>query len=154
MIGSREWNRDEYTVSSDPARLQLDIIHAFLAQSYWAKDIPREIVARSVAGSITFGLYCRGEQIGFARIISDRATFAYVADVFVLEPHRGRGLARWMMEFILSTPELQGLRRWLLVTREAHAVYRSVGFAPVARPEGYMEISQHDFYKSKLGSES
>lgn len=154
MIAPREWNRNGYVVSSDHARLQLDVIHAFLAQAYWAKEIPRETVARSIKGSIPFGLFHGGEQIGFARVISDRATFAYVADVFVLEPHRGRGLARWMMECILSTPELQGLRRWLLVTREAHALYRSVGFSPVARPEGFMEISRHDFYRSRPASES
>ena len=154
MISPREWNRDGYLVSSDSVRLQLDVIHTFLAQSYWAKEIPREIVARSIEGSIAFGLYQGRQQIGFARVITDRATFAYIADVFVLTPHRGRGLARWMMEFILSTPELQGLRRWLLVTREAHALYRSVGFSPVARPEGFMEISHHDIYRSHPAAES
>ena len=154
MITAREWRRDEYVVSSDPARLQLDVIHAFLVRSYWAKDVPREVIARSIEGSIAFGLYRGEDQVGFARVISDQATFAYVADVFVLPPQRRQGLARWMMECILATPELQGLRRWLLVTRDAHALYRSVGFSPVSRPEGFMEISRHDLYRSAPASES
>jgi GNAT superfamily N-acetyltransferase len=104
------------------------------------------VVARSIAGSITFGLYLRDDQVGFARVISDCATFAYVADVFVLEEHRGQGLARWMMECILGTPELQGLRRWLLVTRDAHDLYRSVGFSSASRPEGFMEIVKRERY--------
>ena len=147
MIPRREWTQGEYTVSTDQARLQVDAIHAFLAQSYWAKDIPREVVERSLAGSVTVGIYHRAHQVGFARVITDGATFAYVADVFVLEAHRGRGLARWMMECILAIPELQGLRRWLLVTRDAHALYRSVGFLPVSRPEGLMEITRRDIYR-------
>jgi GNAT superfamily N-acetyltransferase len=132
-------------------RLQLDVVHRFLVRSYWAEGIPREVVARSITGSITFGLYFRDDQIGFARVISDCATFAYVADVFVLEDHRSRGLARWMMECILETPELQGLRRWLLFTREAHDLYRSVGFSPASRPEGFMEIVRRDLYRQSAG---
>jgi GNAT superfamily N-acetyltransferase len=147
MIATREWNQGEYTVSSDRARLQLDVIHAFLAQSYWAKDIPREVVERSLGGSVAVGIYHGTHQVGFGRVITDAATFAYVADVFVLESHRGRGLARWMMDFILATPELQGLRRWLLVTRDAQALYRSVGFSPLNRPEGFMEITRRDIYR-------
>jgi GNAT superfamily N-acetyltransferase len=142
------WTQGEYSVSADPARLQLDVIHGFLAQSYWARDIPREVVERSIAGSMAVGVFHGTTQVGFGRVITDRATFAYVADVFVLEAHRGRGLARWMMEFILTTPELQGLRRWLLVTRDAHALYQSVGFSPVSRPEGFMEIVKRDGYRS------
>jgi GNAT superfamily N-acetyltransferase len=151
MIGIREWTRDGYVVSSDPSRLRLDIIHGFLARSYWADGIPREIVARSIDGSIAFGLYHGEAQVGFARVISDCATFAYVADVFVLEGHRGRGLARWLMQCILETPELEGLRRWLLVTREAHALYRGVGFTPARRPEGFMEIVRRDVYHPSQG---
>lgn len=151
MIELREWSRGEYVVSSDPSHLQLDVVHRFLARSYWARGIPQEVVARSIAGSITFGLYLRGDQVGFARVISDCATFAYVADVFVLEPHRGRGLARWMMECILETPELQGLRRWLLVTRDAHDLYRSVGFSAASQPEGFMEIVSRDLYHQSEG---
>jgi GNAT superfamily N-acetyltransferase len=147
MIGPQERSQGEYTVSTDHARLQLDVIHGFLAQSYWAKGIPMEVVERSVAGSVAVGIYHGAQQVGFGRVITDGATFAYVADVFVLEAHRGRGLARWMMEFILAIPELQGLRRWLLVTRDAHALYRSVGFSPVNRPEGFMEITRRDIYR-------
>jgi GNAT superfamily N-acetyltransferase len=108
--------------------------------------VPADVVARSIQGSAAFGLYQGSEQVGFARVITDHATFAYVADVFVLEPHRGRGLARWLMQCILATPELQGLRRWLLVTRDAHAVYSAVGFSPLAGPEGFMEIVRPDLY--------
>ena len=146
MISPREWSQGEYTVSNDHARLQLDVIHGFLSQSYWAKGIPLEVVERSIAGSMAVGIYHGGDQVGFGRVITDGATFAYLADVFVLEAYRGRGLARWMMEFVLATPELQGLRRWLLVTRDAHALYHSLGFLPVSRPEGLMEITRRDIY--------
>ena len=147
MIAVREATRNGYTVSSDAARLQLGVIHGFLTRSYWAEGISREIVARSISGSCTFGIYLGEDQVGFARVISDCATFAYVADVFVLEDHRGRGLARWLMQFILETPELQGLRRWLLVTRDAHSLYQTVGFTPVSQPEGMMEIVLRDIYR-------
>jgi GNAT superfamily N-acetyltransferase len=146
MIGVREWDRDGYQVSTNPDRLQVDVIHSFLAGTYWAPGIPREVVVRCIAGSLPFGLYHGAQQVGFARVISDLATFAYLADVFVLESHRGRGLARWMMECILQTPELQGLRRWLLVTRDAHALYRAVGFVPASHPENVMEIVRRDIY--------
>lgn len=149
MIAIREWTRDGWTLSNDPARLQLNVIHGFLARSYWAEGVPRDVVARSLEGSIAFGIYSGTEQIGFARVISDCATFAYVADVFVLEAYRSRGLARWMMQCIMQTPELQGLRRWLLVTRDAHALYRSVGFSPVSRPEGFMELVKRDPYQNR-----
>jgi GNAT superfamily N-acetyltransferase len=148
VIALQEWSREGYTVSNDPARIQLDIVHGFLRNSYWARGISRDSVARSIAGSISFGIYTPAGQVGFARVISDCATFAYLADVFVLEAHRKRGLARWMMECIMSTPELQRLRRWLLVTRDAHALYRGLGFTPVERPEGFMEINIRDIYRS------
>jgi GNAT superfamily N-acetyltransferase len=147
MIDIREWNRDGYTVSSDPSRLQLAVIHGFLTNCYWAEGIPAEIVLRSIEGSIPFGVYHGGEQVGFARIVSDQATFAYVADVFVLEPYRGKGLARWLMQCILETPELQGLRRWLLMTRDAHALYQAVGFSLTKWPERVMEISRPNPYR-------
>ena len=154
MIPLQEWSREGYTVSNDPARIQLDIVHGFLSSSYWAQGISRDLVARSIAGSIPFGIYAGAGQVGFARVISDCATFAYLADVFVLEAHRKRGLARWMMECIMSTPELQRLRRWLLVTSDAHALYRGLGFAQVERPEGFMEINIRDIYSSdKTGAE-
>jgi GNAT superfamily N-acetyltransferase len=138
MTEIHEWQRDGYAVSNDPSRLQLDVIHGFLSRSYWAEGIPRELVARSIEGSLAFGLYHGNEQVGFARVISDQATFAYVADVFVLPHHRGKGLARWLMECILETPGLQGLRRWLLTTKDAHDLYRGVGFTPTAMAERFM----------------
>ena len=148
MIGLREWHRDGYSLSTDSSRLELDVVHGFLAESYWAAGIPRETVARSIEGSITFGVYHTDEQVGFARVISDCATFAYLADVFILEAHRGRGLARWMVQCILATPELQGLRRWLLVTRDAHTLYGGLGFTEVKNPEGFMEIVRRDLYRT------
>jgi GNAT superfamily N-acetyltransferase len=136
-----EWLRGEHRVSTDPAEIQLDVVHGFLATSYWAEGVPRETVARSIAGSLPFGLYRGANQVGFARVVTDRATFAWVCDVFVLEEERGRGLARWMLECARATPELQGLRRWLLATRDAHALYASLGFVPLAAPERWMEIA-------------
>ncbi len=132
---------DGYTFSDAPGRLDLDVIHGFLATAYWARGITREKVARSIRHSMAFGLYhdASDTQIGFARIISDRTTFAYLADVFVLEAHRGCGLARWLVAGILSHPDLQGIRRVMLATRDAHALYAGVGFSPLAAPERFME---------------
>lgn len=141
-----EWSRDGFTVSTDPARLDLDAIHAFLVSSYWARGIRREVVERSIANAIPFGLYEGARMVGFARVVTDRATIAYVGDVFVLEPWRGRGLSRWLMECVLEHPELQGFRRWLLATRDAHALYRKVGFTPLAAPDRWMEIRDPDPY--------
>ncbi len=135
----------EAMVSDDPARIDLDVVHGFLTRSYWAEGVARETVVRSIAGSLAFGLYLDGpagaaRQVGFARVITDRATFAYLADVFVLEEERGRGLAAFLMAAILAHPDLQGLRRWSLVTRDAHGLYRKFGFTPLANPDGYMEL--------------
>jgi GNAT superfamily N-acetyltransferase len=138
-----EHQRGEFTVSTDPARLDLDVIHDFLTNCYWAKGVPREVVARSIAHALCFGIYDGScAQVGFARVISDFATIAYVGDVFVLESHRGHGLGKWLMECITQHPALQGLRRWILTTRDAHGVYAQVGFTPVKFPERYME--RHD----------
>lgn len=140
----RDWRREPYVVSTDPARLDLDVIHGFLARSYWAEGIPRETVARSLAHSLDFGLYeTAGDtwaQVGLARVVSDLSTFAYLGDVFVLEAHRGRGLAKWLMACVMEHPDLQGLRRWVLLTRDAHELYRPFGFTAVGKPERYMEI--------------
>lgn len=136
---SPEWRRGGFTISTDPARIDRLLIHEFLAASYWARGIPRETVDRSIEGALCFGLYENERQVGFARAITDRATFAYLADVFVLESHRGRGLAAWLMETILAHPDLQGLRRWMLLTRDAHPLYRRVGFTELAHPERVME---------------
>lgn len=138
----------DYEISTDPARLDLDVIHGYLAQSYWATGIPRETVARSLRGSLCFGLYHGGAQVGFARVITDRATFAYVADVFVLDAHRGRGLGKRLMATIKSHPELQGLRRWLLGTRDAHGLYRQFGFERPLDPSLWMEIHRRDVYRT------
>jgi len=134
-------------LSTDRGRLELDTIHAFLSGSYWAKGIPREVVARSVENSLCFGVYKHDRQVGFARVISDFATFAYIADVFVLEAFRGQGLGKWMMEAILRHPRLQGLRRWSLVTRDAHSLYQPLGFTALKKPENYMELHNPNVYQ-------
>jgi GNAT superfamily N-acetyltransferase len=128
---AQAWSRGDYSISTDPARLDLDVIHGFLVRSYWAEGRSRERVAESVANSLPFGLYhaeARGpRQVGFARVVTDRATFAYLCDVFVLEQHRGQGLGVWLVETLLGVPELSELR-WLLGTRDAHELYRKFGF--------------------------
>ena len=131
-----EWRRDGFTISTDRSKLDREVIHEFLAGSYWATGIPRDVVDRSIEGSLCFGVFDGERQVGFARAITDSATFAYLADVFVLESHRGRGLAAWLMECILEHPELQGLRRWMLLTRDAHPLYRKNGFATSRTPSG------------------
>ncbi len=142
-----EWFRVPYLVSDDPARLDLDVIHGYLARSYWAENIPLEIVVRSIENSLPFGLYERERQIGFARVITDRATFAYLCDVFVLESHRGRRLATWLIECVHAHPDVQGLRRWMLVTRDAHGLYEKSGWKRLEEPERIMEILLRDAYR-------
>jgi GNAT superfamily N-acetyltransferase len=151
---SIEVERDGYTVSTDPGRLDLAAVHRFLSTSYWSPGLTFEVLTRAVAGSLCFGLYHDSEQVGFARVITDRATFAYLCDVYVVESHRRRGLGRWLMEVVTRHPSLQGLRRFVLVTRDAHALYEQFGFRPLARPEGYMEIHRPDVYvqSAKLGN--
>lgn len=144
------WTKGEFEISTDPAQIDLHTVHDFLTNSYWAKGIPVETVQRSIANALCFGIYLEGRQVGFARVVSDRATFAYLADVFVLEPYRGRGLSKWLMECILSHPDLQGLRRWMLATRDAHALYRQYGFTHLKAPDRWMEIHSPDIYAKKL----
>ena len=128
-----------YEISTDPGRLDLDVIHRFLSQAYWSPGVPRDVVERSIAGSLPFGLYAPdGAQAGFARAVTDRATFAWVADVFVLEPHRGHGLAAWLMRTLLAHPDLRDLRRIVLATRDAHALYLGLGFVPLPTPERWL----------------
>lgn len=141
-----EQTRGPFTISTDPGRLDVDAVHDFLSRSYWARDIPRDVVARSIAHSLCFGLYEGPLQVGFARVITDQATYAYLADVYVLEPYRGRGLAKWMLQCILAHPDLQGLRRWSLVTRDAHELYRPFGFTEPAGGR-HMEIVRRDIYE-------
>jgi GNAT superfamily N-acetyltransferase len=134
-------------ISSDPARLDVAVIHRFLSESYWAKDIPLETVKRAIAGSLCFGAYLDGAQIGFARLITDRTTFAYLADVFVLPGHRGKGVSKQMMEFMVAHPETQNLRRWCLVTRDAQGLYGKYGFTPLASPPRWMERYDGEVYQ-------
>jgi len=136
-----------YEISTDRGRLDLDVIHGYLTQSYWSPGIPRETVARAIANSLCFGIYADGGvQVGFARLITDKATYAYLADVFVLEAHRGKGLSKWLMETIVAHRELQGLRRWTLATRDAHELYARYGFTPLANPSRFMERHAPDVY--------
>jgi GNAT superfamily N-acetyltransferase len=144
---AREYLKGEFTVSSDRERLDLDVVHGFLTECYWAKGIPRDVVARSIENSLCFGVYASGKQIGFARVISDFATYAYIGDVFVLESFRGRGLGKWLMECIMRHPHLQGLRRWSLITRDAHGLYAQLGFEPLKKPQNYMELHRSDVYQ-------
>ncbi len=130
----------DITITTDPSQLDLDVIHHFLARSYWAAGIPREIVERAVGHSLCFGAFDGHDQVGFARVISDYATYAYVSDVFVLPSHRARGIAKQLMAAIVAHPDLQGLRRWTLFTRDAHGLYRQYGFAEPRYPERLMEI--------------
>ncbi|TMC17635.1 MAG: GNAT family N-acetyltransferase [Chloroflexi bacterium] len=144
-----EWRRGEYLISTDKSRLDLTVIHNFLKTSYWAAGIPLEVVRRSIEHSLSFGLYKEDKQIGYARVITDYATFAYLGDVFILEPFRGQGLSKWLMEVVVTHPELQGFRRWLLLTKDAHGLYKKVDFTGVATPERYMERFFPDVYEGK-----
>lgn len=145
-----EHRRGEFVISTDPARLDLDVIHGFLTNCYWSKGVPREVVARANEHSLCFGVYDGTRaQVGFARVISDFATIAYIGDVFVLETSRGLGLGKWLMECITKHPALQNLRRWILTTRDAHGLYSQVGFAPVKFPERYMELHDPDVYGTR-----
>jgi GNAT superfamily N-acetyltransferase len=142
--------RGTFSISTDPARLDREVIHDYLSRfSYWAKGIPREIVDRAVDGSLNFGVYDGDAQVGFARIVTDRATFAYVCDVFILESHRGKGLGVWLMETVRAHPDLQGLRRWVLATRDAQGLYRKTGFRDIEQPVRYMEIIDRGIYERK-----
>lgn len=138
----------DYVISTDRARLDSAVIHGFLSNCYWAKGIPRETVARSIEHSLCFGIYDgTGTQVGFARVVSDFATVAYLGDVFVLQAHRGRGLSKFLMECIIRHPALLGLRRWILLTRDAHGLYKKFGFTPLKSVERYMELHRPDVYE-------
>jgi GNAT superfamily N-acetyltransferase len=146
MPSSEEHQKNGFVITTDPLHLDLDVVHGFLTESYWAKGVPREVVARSIENALCFGIYSDGKQVGFARVISDYATYAYIGDVFVLEGYRGRGLSKWLMECIMQHPRLQGLRRWSLVTGDAHGLYSQFGFTPLQSPELWMEIHKRDVY--------
>ena len=145
----QEWKRDEYTISTDPSRLDVGVIHGFLTTAYWSPGLPLEVLRRAIEGSLCFGIYHRDAQAGFGRVITDRATFGYLCDVFVLERYRGLGLSKWLMECIDAHPELQGFRRWTLFTRDAHGLYRQFGYSPLAAPERCMERRDPDVYRSR-----
>ena len=134
------WQRDDYQISTDRSRLNVELIHDFLSNtSYWATGRSLEVVHCSIDNSLCFGIYQSSDQVGFARVVTDYATFAWIADVFVLPEHRGRGLSKWLMEVMIAHPELQGFRRWVLATRDAHGVYEPFGFIKLHRPERWME---------------
>lgn len=155
-----EQRRDNFLISSDRALLNINVVHDYLTNCYWAKGIPRDVVERSIEHALCFGIYEEfphlakeakhgaRSQVGFARVISDFATIAYIGDVFVLETYRGRGLGKWLMKCITQHPALQNLRRWILTTRDAHGLYSQFGFTPVKAPERFMERHRPDVYQA------
>ena len=142
-----DWKKEEFSINTDKSKLQFDVIQQFLANdAYWAKSRTPEQTRTAIENSICFGLYHGDRQIGFARVVSDQATFAYLGDVFILPEFRGQGLSKWLMETIVSHPDLQGLRRWVLATRDAHGLYEQYGFAPLVHSDRWMELSAPDAY--------
>jgi GNAT superfamily N-acetyltransferase len=139
---------DGYEISTDPQRLNVELIHRFLAEeSYWSPGIPRSIVERAIENSLCFGVYDPAAQVGFARVVTDRSTFALLADLFILEPHRGKGLSKWLMHCVVGHEDLQGLRRLLLLTSDAHGLYRQFGFEALGNPSRFMEVVRPDIYR-------
>jgi N-acetylglutamate synthase-like GNAT family acetyltransferase len=134
-------------INSDKNKLDIDFIHSFLTDSYWAEGISKEIIEKSIEGSLCFGVYENTRQIGFARVITDKATFAYLADVFIDENYRGRGLSKKLITLIMAQPDLQKLRRFMLATKDAHGLYSQYGFSPLTNADRWMQIHQPDLYK-------
>lgn len=149
-----EVTRGDFTISTDRQRLDLVFIHHELSHSYWAEAIPFELVKKYIPNSLCFGIYHGQQQVGFARVVSDYTTFGYLADVFVTQAYRGQGLSKWLMEVIMAHPDLQGLRRFMLATRDAHELYTKYGFAPLANPDRIMEIVRPDMYKNRQTNET
>ena len=143
---SLEYYRDDLVISTDKSKLQINIIHGFLQNMYWCKNIPIEVVKKSIEHSLVYGIYGKKDQIGFARVITDYATFAYLADVFVINQYRGKGLSKWLMECILDNPELKTLRTWMLKTKDAHGLYAQFGFIRTKTPERVMELKLIESY--------
>jgi GNAT superfamily N-acetyltransferase len=141
-------NNGNFSICTDKSKLDIDYIHGVLSKMYWSENIPKETVQRSINGSFCFAVYDEEKQIGFARVITDCSTFGYLGDVFIDEAYRGRGLGKWLIQTILAHPDLQGLRRWLLATRDAHSLYASVGFTKLTNPERFMQIHQPAIYKA------
>jgi GNAT superfamily N-acetyltransferase len=139
--------KEDFSISTDNKKLDIFFIHQYLSkEAYWCKNIPLEIVKRSIENSLCFGIYHHEKQIGFARVVTDKATFAYLADVFIITDYRGRGLSKWLMQTIMDTPDLQGLRRWLLATLDAHGLYTQFDFKPLPNPERFMSCSSFTEY--------
>jgi GNAT superfamily N-acetyltransferase len=144
-----EAEKNNFLISTDKTKLDIPVIHTYLSnESYWAKNIPVDIVEKSIEGSFCFGLYDHKNQVGFARVITDHATFAYIADVFILDEYRGKGLSKWLMKEIMEHPDLQGLRRWMLATKDAHGLYSRFGFLPLDKPERIMGLRPFEEYPS------
>ncbi len=139
-MNSTAWQRDTFTISTDPDRLQPEVVHAYLTRSYWAKGRSRETMDKALRNSFCFGLYDGDRQIGLARVVTDFTIFAYLCDVYVLEEYRGKGLGKWLMSTVVSCGELSSVYRWVLVTRDAHELYRPLGFHELKTPEIWMEI--------------
>jgi N-acetylglutamate synthase-like GNAT family acetyltransferase len=144
-----EWIKDEYMVSTDKSKIDVAVVHNFLSQSYWAKGISKNIVQKSIDHSLCFAVYHKQILVGFARVISDFATFGYLADVFIVPEERGKGLSKWLMKVIINYSELQGLRRFTLATRDAHNLYAQFGFTPFDKPERWMQKHNPDVYNKK-----
>ena len=141
--------REGFAITTETSFFNVEFIHAFLSKSYWAENIPLETVQQSIDNSLCFGVFHLGRQIGFARVITDKTTFGYLADVFIDEAYRGQGLSKWLMEEIMAYPDLQGLRRMMLATRDAHGLYAKFGFTAITNPERWMQIHQPDIYKQQ-----
>ncbi len=142
-----EWQNGEFTISTDGNLLQIDVIHKFLSEeSYWAKERTKEQTVTAIENSLPFGVYFGGRQIGFARVVTDYATFAYLGDVYILEEFRGRGLSKWLMEVIISHQDLQGFRRWILATKDAHTLYEKFDFTALKFPDRWMEKTAPNAY--------
>ena len=139
--------KDKFYISTEKEKMDIDLIHSFLTRSYWAEGISKEIIRRSIEGALCFGVFENEKQVGFARMITDRATFAYLADVFIIDEYRGLGLSKWLMEVIMSYPDLQGLRRMMLATRDAHELYKKFGFTQLNNVDRWMHIHYPDVYK-------
>jgi N-acetylglutamate synthase-like GNAT family acetyltransferase len=142
-----EWTKDDFLITTDNNKIDVNYVHWFLTQSYWAEGIPIETVERSIKGSICFSVIYLNHQVGFARVITDKATFAYLADVFIDENFRGRGLSKWLLDVIINHPDLQGLRRLMLATRDAHGLYSQFGFTPLTNTDRWMQIHNPGVYK-------
>ena len=139
--------KNGFTISTEKEKLDIELIHSFLNRTYWAEGISKETIRRSIEGSLCFGVFENDRQVGFARMITDKATFAYLADVFIIEEYRGRGLSKWLMEIIMTHPDLQGLRRMILATKDAHGLYEKFGFTPLINVDRWMHILDPDVYK-------